>query len=119
MRIRNLTSKTINVITEEKEFVFPSEGCARVLATTEPFGEIHTETESINGIPVVRTTYGEIEGLPEPQEGIVNIVSYVILNALKAKGNLRTDVVAPNTSPSGVVRDEDGSVIGVRGFQRI
>ncbi len=119
MRIRNLTSKTINVITEEKEFVFPSEGCARVLATTNPFGEIRTEVESINGIPVVRTTYGEIEGLPEPEEGVVNIVSYVILNALKTKGDFRTDVVAPDTSPSGVARDEDGIVIGVKGFQRI
>lgn len=119
MKIRNLTPHTINVFTKEREYVFPSEGVARVLAGEEPFGELKIDAGDINGIPVVHTTYGEITGLPEQEDGTINIVSYVVLNALKAQGNPRTDCVAPNSSPSGAIRDEEGRIVGVRGFQRI
>lgn len=39
--------------------------------------------------------YGEIENLPEPEEGTIYIVSAMVLAAAKEKG--RTDVVAPAT----------------------
>lgn len=118
MKIRNFTPHTINVFTEEgAEFSFPSEGIARVAASEEPFGEIKVTDGNINGIPVVRTTYGKIEGLPDPEDGTTYIVSYVVLNALA--GSNRLDCVAPNTSPQGAIRASDGKIIGVKGFQRI
>lgn len=69
-----------------------SEGCARV-NTTE------TIKEDIDGIATVATEYGEIVGLPDPQNNIYYIVSAAVLIAGKAKG--RTDLVVP----AHVVRD--------------
>ena len=73
---------------------------------------------TINGVPVYRTTYTEVEGLPEPEPGTVYIVSLLVLQALQARRVQRSDVVAPNTSPTpnGAVRDAQGRIVGVRSF---
>lgn len=48
--------------------------------------------------------------LPDPQEGVVLIVSAIAGNALKDAG--RTDFLLVD----GTVRDDDGRIIGVTGF---
>lgn len=55
-------------------------------------------------------TFGPITGLPEPQEGILYIVSGVVASAAG-----RTDVVAPATGHKDCVR-ENGQVVSVPGF---
>jgi hypothetical protein len=42
------------------------------------------------------------------------IVSTLVAQTLKG----RADVIAPDTSPSGVVRDDKGNIIGVKRFQK-
>lgn len=59
--------------------------------------------------------YGEIENLPEPEEGTIYIVSAMVLAAAKEKG--RTDVVAPATGHTNCVR-KDGFIVSVPGFVR-
>lgn len=59
--------------------------------------------------------YGEIENLPEPEEGTIYIVSAMVLAAAKEKG--RTDVVAPATGHPDSIR-EDGFIVSVPGFVR-
>ena len=59
--------------------------------------------------------YGEIENLPEPEEGTIYIVSAVVLAAAKNKG--RTDVVAPATGHPDCIR-KDGFIVSVPGFVR-
>ena len=59
--------------------------------------------------------YGEIENLPEPEEGTIYIVSALVLAAAKEKG--RTDVVAPATGYPDCVR-ENGFIVSVPGFVR-
>ena len=59
---------------------------------------------------ICRVVYGEVEGLPEPQENTIYIVSLLVLNACD-----RTDIVAPATSHPDVVR-VDGQVYSVPGF---
>lgn len=54
--------------------------------------------------------YGEIENLPEPEEGTIYIVSAMVLAAAKEKG--RTDVVHPDC-----IR-KDGFIVSVPGFVR-
>ena len=66
-------------------------------------------------VPVVEATYGEVEGLPGPKRGVVYVVSSVVLEALKGQ---RDDVVAPDTGPGSVCRDENGRIIGVRFLRR-
>lgn len=85
----------------------PSTGLARVSAQTSIVGYLR-----INGvlIPQTHTVYGEIEGLPEPQEGRIIIVSGMIVSALAQQGVHRADLFVPGMQ----LRDEAGRVIGCR-----
>ena len=110
MKIKNLTPHEIKVVGEDGEvkMVIPPSGqVARVRAEQKVVGEI-------DGVPVVKTVFGDVEGLPEPREGVVYIVSSLVAQAVRE----REDVVAPDTSPLGAVRDADGRIVGVKRFQR-
>ena len=61
----------------------------------------YTEPDA-NGIAT--PTFGEVEGLPEPQENTLYIVSGMVLSACKD----RNDLVAPATSHPKSVRFSDG-----------
>ena len=61
----------------------------------------YTEPDA-NG--VATPTFGAVEGLPEPQEGTLYIVSGMVLSACKD----RNDLVAPATSHPKSVRFADG-----------
>lgn len=116
---------------------YPSVGVARVAVRA-------TESGTLDGVPVVRSEFGRVEGLPAefhraedcpwPHEraalshpgcsycigaaGVeetVYIVSSIVLAAL---AGTRQDVVAPDTSPASAVRDADGKIIGVRRWTR-
>jgi len=108
----NLTPHQINIVNEKGEIILsipPSGKVARVTARPVKVGEI-------SGIPINKVEYGDIEGLPEPQKGVIYIVSILVLQALKSKGIQRNDVLAPDTNPYSVVRDEQGRIIGVKAF---
>lgn len=110
MRIINLTPHQVTVRTESGDRVFePSGQVARVTVSS-------VQIDEIDGIPIFSQTFGEIEGLPEPQEGTIYIVSLVVRQAAQAQG--RTDVVSPDTSPQGAIRNEQGQIVAVRGFVR-
>lgn len=108
MKILNYTPHTINVCNENNEVVssFESVGCARISTTQK-------EEYKVDGIQVMSTVYGEVEGLPEQEDGVMYLVSFMVVNALPN----RKDLIAPNTSPQACVRDEEGKIIGVRSFQ--
>lgn len=112
MKIINLTAHTINVILEGNEIAYPSQGLARVKTEEK-------EICKINDIPVVKTVYTTVEGLPDQQENTVYLVSTLVLQALKANGIERHDCLAPNTGLSGAIRNEAGQIVGVRGFQTL
>ena len=112
MKVVNLTAHSINVVLGEQNIAYPSEGLARVKTEEK-------ETGRINGIPVVKTVYTDVEGLPEPEENTVYLVSTLVLQALKANGINRPDCLAPNTGISGAIRDEQGRIVGVKGFQTL
>ena len=112
MKVVNLTAHSINVILGEKELAYPSEGLARVRTEEKTIG-------TVEGIPVIKTVYTTVEGLPEQQENTIYLVSTLVLQALKTNGIDRPDCLAPNTGISGAIRDEQGCIIGVKGFQTI
>ncbi len=68
------------------------------------------------GVMFVRHEYGEVHGIPEPREKTIYIVSSFVLNALRRHGVNRDDIVAPDTSPESVIRDDDGNIVAVRAF---
>lgn len=85
----------------------------------EPSGSIARVSQSIsefdaNGIAT--QTFGSVECLPEPQDGVVYIVSAMVLSRAQAEG--RTDVVAPATGHKECKRDENGRIVSVPGFLR-
>lgn len=97
---------------EGQDHVFPkSEHQARVLETATP-SEIDRE------FPVYVGTFGEIDGLPEPQPGTMFIVSGLVLSALRDQGSTRTDVISPGTGPGDkTIRDEKGQILAVTRFK--
>jgi hypothetical protein len=84
--------------------VFPPSGAvARVSSTHTPF----------DGDGVASLTFGEVQGLPEPQEGVFLIVSAIVASAAK-----RSDVVSPASGHPDVVRNDKGHIVSVPGFVR-
>lgn len=106
-KIVNLTPYTIVVQIGETKKSFPASGTvARVTSEMKEAG-------TIDGIPVKSQIFGEVEGLPEPEEGTVYIVfSELILSCAKAAG--RADVVTPNTTEG--YRNEKNQIVVVPGF---
>ena len=86
------------------ETTYPSEGLARV--ASKPGSQI-------DGPFFSAPTWGEVEGLPAPQEGTVFVVSALV--AARCIG--RADVFSPGTGPAdGAIRDEKGQIKAVTRF---
>lgn len=89
--------------------VYPALGTvARVVETI-------TAEPSPDGHRRVVVTLGEIDGLPDPCEGVVYIVSMPCAMALAAAGVARPDVRYPHH----LYRDEAGRVVGADQLARI
>lgn len=98
----NLTAHTINEVTTGINI--PRSGIiARVKQTTLKSAE-HA------GVPIYTSEFGEVEGLPEPVDGVIYIISALTLNAVPPH---RKDVVAPGN----LQRDENGQPVGCVGFR--
>jgi hypothetical protein len=110
MAIKNLTPHEVKVqMADGTQTVFtPTGTVARVKSVPVPDGEIE-------GFPCVKTMWGEVENLPDPEDGVFYLVSSLVL----ARVSGRSDCVAPDTSPSGAIRDENNQIIAVKGFQRL
>lgn len=102
--LKNYTPHEVVIFNNNGDVVLslPSIGVARVTSQSLPKTEI-------DGIPVVETVFGEVSGLPEPEDGTFYIVSQFVIAALPT----RTDLLRPDTGPT-CVRDADGKIIGVK-----
>ena len=106
--IINLTPHSISFVGDDGSTIITIEPCgslARVSASTEKTGAV------INGIPVTRTVYGAVEGLPEPKDGTVYVVSSIVA----ARCPDRDDVFIPNES----VRDSEGRIVGCKSLGHV
>jgi len=107
MRLVNLTPHPITLISPDGEQVTvpPSGTVARVAERMESLGEVVVEGVVV---PVVKRSFGELEGLPEPEPGVLYVVSALVAEAAWRVG--RSDVVGL----ADFVRDEQGRVVGAR-----
>ena len=115
MNIINLTPHELTLIGEAEKIIgriAPTGQVARVKTLATEVGQVVVDGHTV---PIVATTYGEVENLPEPQEDTTYVVSILVVQAL---GGRRSDVVAPDTGPQSVVRDALGQIKGVRRFTR-
>ncbi len=102
MAFVNLTPHAIVVVVPSGTTTIPASGTlARCKTVNVPVGEV-------DGVPVGRVTYGDVEGLPAPQEGTYYVVSALVRAAVPG----RSDVL----SPGDLVRDAAGQVVGCRGL---
>ena len=115
MKIINLTPHAITFYMEN-----PEEHTMSELLTVQPSGQVARVTaktvvihEGLPGlpIPVTATEYGEVEGLPAPEEDTIYIVSSIVAQRCRD----RDDVFIPNES----VRDADGRIIGCLSLGRV
>ncbi|BAM32872.1 hypothetical protein HW260_02090 [Helicobacter cinaedi] len=102
MKLINLTLHNLTIHNGEGESttIAPSGIVARVAAEKE-------NTGCIDGIPVFKTSFGEIQDLPEAQEGVIYVASLLVVQAAK-----RADVF----SPGELLRDEAGQPVGCLGL---
>ena len=96
----NLTPHTIN-ITNGAAYAASGQ-VARVANTHTPF--------DADGVASIE--WWEVTGLPEPQDGVLYIVSALVAQAAK-----RYDVVSPASGHPNVVR-VNGQIVSVPGFVR-
>jgi hypothetical protein len=109
MRFINLTPHGITVRTDGGDVDIPASGqVARV-------AEQATDAGMLDGIPVVDCRLAEVTGLPPAMDGTIYIVSPMVSGAVDG----RPDVVAPDTGPASVVRDDAGRIVAVRRFRRM
>ena len=110
MKFVNLTPHEIVIMQEGQGNIYiPVSGVlARCKQETRMLSPITTE-EGIS-IPLGVNSYGEIQGLPDPENGTWFIVSALVAQAAWALG--RTDVVCPLQA----VRDSEGRIVGTTGL---
>ena len=108
MKLVNLTPHVINVHCHGDVVVdvAPSGVVARCTVTSEEVETITTD-DGIS-IPVRRSTFGELKDLPEPQDGVMYIVSRIVLDAAKGRTDLR--------APGALKRGPDGQPVGCDGL---
>jgi len=131
----NLTPHDVNIVVNGKIITIPPSGQVARVSTNQKV----VDSVKYDGIeiPIVQTTFGEVHGIPdvcgnchkdpktcpvvfkdaicdEQEPKHIFIVSSLVAMALSG----RKDIVAPDTSPNGVVRDSYGNIKGVKRFQR-
>ena len=110
MQLVNLTPHKITIINADggvTHEIAPSGVIARAASTVVDDG-------TVDGVPIVRTTFGQVEGLPEPSSETMYIVSSLTVSAARRSGRTTDDLLIPGR----MVRDEDGVILGCQALSR-
>lgn len=109
MKIVNLTPHALNFISQDGAVTIPPSGTvARVSVTRETIGTVVIDGVSV---PVNRTVYGAVEGLPDPAPDTIYVVSTVVAQAVTG----RDDIYIVDD----LVRDDQGRVVGAKGLATV
>ncbi len=101
--LKNITPPTHNLDKEGKPVdSFPSLGQIRL-------NEVSASVYDTEGIPTVVKQYTDADGLPIAEDGVILIVSKIVMDAFPERYDLR----CPDTGPDSVVRDSVGDILGV------
>lgn len=109
--IRNLTPHPVNIVLANGETItYPVDGPApRVVMGKQESGKI---TDQFGNEIEDSVTWAspDVTDLPEPEEGVIMIVSRMTADAVGGRPDLRC--------PEGIVRDEAGRIVGCRSLTR-
>ncbi len=97
----NLTPHEIKLVQGDKVTVYPPSGkIARV-----------SQTRKDTNYPFIKAVkFGEVQDLPEFQEGVFLLVSSMVREAQKDRPDL--------LSPGELIRDDKGAVVGCKNFDQ-
>jgi hypothetical protein len=103
VRLRNLTPHPLHLARADGTFLdLPVEG-------ETPRLDPHRQAlGSIDGLSLVRTTLGAVQGLPPKVPGTIVIVSALVAEACPERNDL--------ASPGEALRDESGRIVGAKGL---
>lgn len=106
----NLTPHAITLMPADGQSVTipPSGAVARCAVRRVQIGMVRTPDGP--GVPINRTEFGAVEGLPAPAPDTIYIVSAIVAQAAH-----RDDVVIVDE----VVRDSEGRIVGARALARV
>lgn len=112
MQLINLTPHKITIIGSDSKTmceIMPSGTIARAVS-------IVVDDGTVDGVPIVRTTFGQVEGLPEPDPAneIMYIVSSLTVLAARRSGRTTDDLLIPGR----MVRDKEGVILGCQALSR-
>ena len=109
VKVINCTPHDVVIISESGNITFERSGIIPRLK------EVQQKINSINSngieIDIMKKSFLEPEGLPEPQENTIFIVSALVAGAIKN----RDDLVIPNDT----VRDDQGRIVGCKNLAKI
>lgn len=107
-RLINLTPHAINLMAGDATITIQPSGVVARCATTRT----QVDVLAVDGvqIPVNQIGFGAVQGLPDPQDGVLFIVSSLVANAAKDRQDLLT--------VDDAVRDAGGNIIGCRALAR-
>ena len=104
-KIINLTPHKVVLVEGEKRKEYPPSCKIARVKTYDRW------VYSVDGFPVRKAEFREVEHLPEEEYNVWYIVSLQVLQHCRD----REDLIAPDTSRA--VRDEEGNIIGVQGWR--
>lgn len=112
MELINCTPHAIHVLNEDNVDVLVLKPSGSVPRAAQNRVQVDTLTTA-NGtsVPVNRSVFGQVEGLPESADGVYFVVSMLTAQAATDRDDL---LVVDDT-----VRDEAGRIIGCRAFSRV
>lgn len=100
MLIKNLTPHTVNLLINGEFVEYPPEGVVPRISTQE------VPIEGGYPFEAVKVLYGDIQDLPDPEEGVALIVSKMCADARPHRKDL--------WYPTNLVRDDQGRIVGCR-----
>jgi len=109
VKLVNLTPHEIVVLRDDWELHIPPSGTvARCETKRVVIGNLNVDGHSV---PVNKTTFGKVDGLPAPAKDTLYIVASLVAQAVSN----RDDLIIPDDS----VRDDKGRIIGVKSFAKV
>ena len=111
MKIINLTPHAIHFMDKEGSVLTTIQPSGTVARAKQTCVQVGIMSVGEANIPINQSSYGEVEGLPAPEDGTVYIVSALTAQAVPD----RNDVFITDDA----VRDAEGRIIGCRALAHI
>lgn len=93
---KNYTPHTITLMNDKFEIIQELKSEGNVRAT-----EKKSVVKEINGVKIYSTKFEDVQGLPEPKQNVIYIVSRIILDACKDRNDLVTTSVIVRKDAEG------------------